>query len=622
MKGKLKESVLIFCLYSLVVMLVTYPFIFNFSTHVWGYVGDNWGSIWQAWWEKQAAIVGVDHSITPLVGYPWGTNVGLGGVKEWLWWGPVKFFTLLLGEVPAFNLVSLLSFPMAGLTCYWLVSFVLERNRSNHKLPRLPKYLTSFAKVSLPAFVSGLVYSFAPYHFWQSYTHISLGQIQWLPLYFLALLYFFEKPNIKSGLLWGVSFGALVYSSFYYTYFVVLVSIPLVLLCLARQPRLLRQRSAWFGLIALALISAASLVPVYFSIFQGRVVGAAGDILHRDIQDLLSLSLRPWDFIIPAPDHFLFGKFTDLIYAWIRGFSMDFKTISAYLPERVVYVGWVGLLLTGVSAITWVKGGKRGMGGMCGFVLFFGLLVLLAGLLGLPPFIYFKTHKIVFPAYYLYKLFPMFRVYTRTAVLIQLGIAVLAGFGLQLIFHKIKKLFIKIAFTLGVLLLILLEFQGESYKNTTEFANLEKVNPAYEWLIEKGKPGAIIEYPQEYDTQEALFFQRLHRRPIFNMLGEPEQYILWKKFHNITDPEVPGMLATLGIKYAVWHHTDTLYNPRGNPMDEPRYRKFYPIWLDKDTAELELVYKGPDAYIYEIKVGPSFGSKEDVLEAVKSSVGN
>jgi len=597
LKNKLifKEFALIFFAYSVVTIVVTWPFVLNFSSSVWGYVGDNWGSIWQAWWEKKAVLEGLDYRVSPLVGFPWGTNVSAGGVKEWLWWGPMKLLTFPFSELVAFNLVSFLSFPLSGLTMYGLMRWVLKSKKL----------------LSPPAFVAGLIFTFAPYHFWQSYTHISLGQIQYLPLYFLAFLYFFERPSVERGLLWGASFAAIVYSSFYYTYFVGLVSIPLVFVYSRKLHKLLKLPRFWAGAGAFLVIAILGLVPIYLSLYKGQVVGAAGDILHRDIQDLLSLSIRPWDFLIPAPDHFLFGKYTSQIYAWIRSQSMDFKTISAYLPEKVLYVGWVGLILGCIAMIKFLKTNK--------YAPFFVTLAAGAFLLGLPPFIYIKTHQIFFPSYFLYKFFPMFRVYTRVGVLAQLAVGVLAGLGMSFFLSKFKSSFSRVSVAALVAFIILFEFQGKPAQNSTDVSNLEKVDPAYAWLIKRGKPGAIIEYPQEYDSQEALFFQRYHERPIFNMLGTPDQYILWKKLHNITDPEVPGMLAALGIKYAVWHHSDTLY-PKGNPIDEPRYRKFYNPWLDKDTAELALVYKGPDAYIFEITVGPSFGSKEDVLEAVKSSL--
>ncbi|MFH1895949.1 MAG: hypothetical protein ABH814_00535 [bacterium] len=612
---KLSEYLLVFLAYLVVAVVVTWPFVSNFSSSVWGYMGDNWGSIWQAWWEKKAVLEGFDYRVSSLVGYPWGTNVAAGGVKEWLWWGPVKGLTFLVGEVPAFNLVSWLSFPAAGFTMYLLSKYVgcrmTDDRRKNKRIHPTP----DIGHLTLPAFIAGLIFSFSPYHFWQSYTHVSLGQIQWLPLYFLAFLYFWQKPCFKRGLLWGLGFAALVYSSFYYTYFVFLVSFFLLGFKLLKSPKLLKTVSFWRGLAAFVAVSLLSLLPVALSLFRGQVGGAAGGVLHRDIQDLLSLSLRPWDFLIPAPNHFLWASVASKIYAWIVPFSMDFKTISAYLPERVVYVGWVGLLLGVVGFTHGVKGVKRGRGGRSN-ILFFATLVCLAVLLGLPPFIYIKTHRILFPSYFLYQIFPMFRVYTRVAVLVQLGVAVLAGVGVGVLAEKLKSRSASIGLIGLIGLMVLLEFQGSPFSNATYVGNLSKVEPAYEWLIEKGKPGAIIEYPQEYDTQEALFFQRHHQRPIFNMLGEPEQYILWAKVANITDPEVPGMLATLGVKYVVWHHSDTLY-PKGNPIDEPRYRKFGAPPIAGDTGELALVYKGPDAYIYEITVGPSFGSKEDVLNAVK-----
>lgn len=597
-------------------------------------MGDNWGSIWQAWWEKKAFVEGLDPKNSFMVGYPWGTNVAMGGVKEWLWWGPLKILSIPFGEVMAFNIVTLISFPLAGFTMYLLVKKMfshLEVQIPKFKVQKKIKY-QKFSNLNLfwhldfdiytfPAFLAGCIFTFAPYHFWQSYTHISLAQIQWLPLYFLAMLYTFQKPSLKSGLLWGLSYAAVVYSCFHYAYFLGLVSIPLVggwfFLRVIVSYKSLRGEGGISGigktlltLILFGFVAIAAVLPVYLSVSKGQQVGAAGNVMQRDIQDLLSLSTRPWDFLIPAPDHFIFGKYTDSVYSWIRSKSMDFKTISAYLPERVLYLGWmpVLLLLVGLAA------GLKGVWGVRGkrITAFFVILALLAFMLSLPPFIYLKTHKIYFPTYLLYKYLPMFRVYTRMGIIVQLAVSVLATFGVLSVFKKFPKIPV-VTFVTFAILITLLEFQGTPFKHTTDLSKLEKLTPAYVWLAENTSTGAIIEYPQEYDTQEALFFQRIHKKPLFNMLGTPPQYKLWEKVHNITDPEVPGILKSLGVEYVVWHHTDTLY-PKGNPLDEPRYRKFYEPPLRQDTAELNLVYKGADAYIFKITADATYDNKEEVWE--------
>ena len=97
------------------------------------------------------------------------------------------------------------------------------------------------------------------------------------------------------------------------------------------------------------------------------------------------------------------------------------------------------------------------------------------------------------------------------------------------------------------------------------------------------------------------------------MLGTPTQYRIWDKVGNPTDPEVPEILASLGIKYAVWHHTDTLY-PNGNPLDDMRFGNYQVLSLDEEFYGLKLVHKGPDAYIFEITASPSYATKEEVWE--------
>ncbi|MFH1896340.1 MAG: hypothetical protein ABH814_02625, partial [bacterium] len=158
-----KKLTVVFLAYLAIAAIFTYPLIFKLSSSVWGNPGDNSGFL-------TSGFGGV--ALEPLVS----------------WTG--QLVALLFGNTVAFNLLTFLSFPLAGVTCYCLVEYVgRQMTDVRRQKTEVKDHPTSDIRhPAFVAFVSGLVFSFSPYHFWQSYHHFTLGQVQWLPLFFLALL--------------------------------------------------------------------------------------------------------------------------------------------------------------------------------------------------------------------------------------------------------------------------------------------------------------------------------------------------------------------------------------------------------------------------------------------------
>ena len=118
---------------------------------------------------------------------------------------PGALLTAAFDEVVTFNLLLLISFPLAGFFAYLLAYQLTHKH--------------------LPSFFAGLLYSFSPYHWVHAYYHLSLSQFQWFPLYLLGLFLFSQKRSFSRGLLVMSSLLFLLFTNYYYALFGLLLTI-------------------------------------------------------------------------------------------------------------------------------------------------------------------------------------------------------------------------------------------------------------------------------------------------------------------------------------------------------------------------------------------------------------
>lgn len=425
-------------------------------------------------------------------------------------------------------------------------------------------YLT---KDKLAATLVAIVYMLLPYHFWQSYQHVALSQIQWLPLYVLALLKLDSNPNFRNSLFAAVSFLLVALSSVYHGYFMVLFTISFVIfkilykLLTERKNYLNFNRLKYFSLTLIFIILVIS--PFAYKFYQTRSVTSLGatEAYKRPIENLLGLSARPWDFFIPPSDHPFFGKYEHGLYAKIRTFSNDYKTISAFLPERIMYVGIPAFLLALVGIYFSLKGRRKEL-----IIVLLGVSAFLAATAA-PPFVIIKGKTIYLPSYFFYQVLPIIRVYARLGIVLDLLILLFAGFGFSFLFSKIKNKIL--LFGSFCLLIALFLFEFANFLQP-KISDISKIPETYEWL--KGQRGLvnIIEYPRTFNVAASLLYQRYHEKGIFNLSGSfasTSPYTpLWDIIENPTSSDTAKVLSALGLDYALIH-VKTPYNML-NPFDE------------------------------------------------------
>jgi len=101
----------------------------------------------------------------------------------------------LTGPVAAYNALVLLSFPLAA-----VAAFLLARH---------------LALPPLAAGAAALAFAFSPFHVAQSAYHPHVAQVQWIPLYVLALWRCLDQPTPRRAALLAAAAAAVALSSFY-----------------------------------------------------------------------------------------------------------------------------------------------------------------------------------------------------------------------------------------------------------------------------------------------------------------------------------------------------------------------------------------------------------------------
>ena len=223
--------------------------------------------------------------------------------------------------VVAFNIIVLLSFPLTAMATY-----------------ALARSLTGSHGAGL---VAGFAFAFSPIHLAHAAYHPHIAQIQWIPLYFLALIALVDRVSIGriAGLI--LACAGLVLSN-YYAGLTGAVMSPVVLIAFwAIRPdadRNLRPL-VWPGLVLLLLAVGGSAI-----LWRARPeVFADASTVAFPIEDVAFYRARWWAYLTPAVDHPFLGRWAASVFGS--------KGINLQLTEEQLFLGYALLLLAAVALL-------------------------------------------------------------------------------------------------------------------------------------------------------------------------------------------------------------------------------------------------------------------------------
>ncbi len=574
--------------YGAVGVAATWPVAARLRTSFFGFGNDNLGGIWNFWWWSYAADNGLDPDRSPFLSAPFGfdlTTLPLQPYERYLG----QWLTGAVGEVAAYNLIILASFPLAGLFAYLLANYLL-RNR-------------------LAAAVAGAIFAFAPFHFGMAMNYPALSSIQWVPLYFLFVARVLIEKRLRDVFGAIVAFGILAVGSYYYAFQAIFVTIAIgVVFAIVRRRQIrgglrdLRRRSrtprAAAGIAATTLAGIALLAFMVAKPLQLYLDNREG--FSRPLSEAVRYSARPWAWVVPGIDHPVFGDRLASFYAE----HLD----DAPSYEQSLFLGFIPILLALIGLVALRRSDLRMRVGLMALIGLAGAVIALGPFLPLSTDYYARwaedggSAKLPLPGRLMFELAPTFRFFSRAQVFVILAVAVLAAAGVVWLARRLP------GWRIGLLVPLILVGVGFEYSNRppARVVNIGAVPPVYQWLRDQPGQFTIAEYPMPpVASPRSLYYQfwgRVHQRPMVNNQVSPDALASYPLVADISNPVAAPELARLGVRYAVVH-TDL------PPSTTPPYQPFLPDdslrrGLVTGYPQLRLERRLPGADVYRVLDSP------------------
>jgi len=300
-----------------------------------------------------------------------------------------------LSPVTALNVVVLWTFPLTALATFAL-AWYLHRSM-------------------LGASVAALAFTFSPMHLAQAAYHPYTAQIQWIPLYFLALIALVDRVSAWRIAGFVAASGALILASYEAALMAAVVTPVVIVAFWAIRPDLLKNYKPliWPFAVFATLLAATVIVAFWLepSVFSRAYMA------QFPINEIALFSARWWAYFTPSVDHPVLGSL-----AWHLFSSFG---INIELVEEQIFVGFAFMVLAiialGVATWTWRPQWR--------YVLAIAAVGLAAALVSVGPATGSCEPFSVAPSCLLFRVVPVFRAYARFAVIVNLAVAIAAGAG-------------------------------------------------------------------------------------------------------------------------------------------------------------------------------------------------
>ena len=494
--------------YLLLTVAMAWPLPLHLATHV-PSGGDALLFLWDLWWFRQSADLGMSPFHSTMLYYPNGVSTVFTTLASLESAIAVPLQWLGLSPVACYNLLLLFS-SAAGAWATWA----------------LARRITGSAAA---AFVAGVIYGWSPYH--QARVgggHLNLASHQWIPLYILGVLGLLDTlwPNDAAdgwqaeatganvaptrrarwrkialwSLLAGVAAAATAATEFTYAAFLALWTLFYLVyrgwpFWRQRDWRTLRGAIVPLGVVGLIAVTLTS--PLLFA--------AAGEIMRDKSGYMYSSPIDTLTYSADLLQYFVPNELHPLASAELRAY-LDQVAGTPNVAERIVAPGWTVMALALVAFILgWRRRGVR----------FWGWTFLLAALFSIGPVfhyagrVYFTPFNVsvMLPYAFLYELpgFSVMRAPLRFAVLVSLAGAILAAYTLA----RVRSRWLRVGNLAIALALILVLAESLTVMPLTAVGRSE-VSTA---IRRDPIPGAVLDLPLT-PRVDYLWLQTQHGRPI------------------------------------------------------------------------------------------------------------
>lgn len=357
-----RRNLVVLALYFLITLVVTYPLVTQFTTHVPGTTTwslDEYGYVWNHWWFKHALFdLQSNPFSTDYLFYPLGSSLVLYAytLLHVFLAMPIQ---LAFGIIPASNFTVLFSFVVAAFGMFLFADYLLRVSlriwdeKYNTRIGAIAqdRYLHTLA-----AFVAGVVFAFAS----NRYVYLSLGHYnivasEWLPFYMLYLFKTLLEPRMKNAVMAGLFAAIAMYTET--TDGVLLVLLTLVILVFEWRTLLQKGTLLRVALVAVftALFFAPLLLPTAQEIFNSGYALPGFGHSEKLLVDLFG-------FLSPTSLHPL-NRF------WVEELDAVRQNVSRFSDINTFFVGYATILLAFVGFVAFARRNRMWLGIAVGFAI-------------------------------------------------------------------------------------------------------------------------------------------------------------------------------------------------------------------------------------------------------------
>ncbi|MGD2050822.1 MAG: glycosyltransferase family 39 protein, partial [Chloroflexota bacterium] len=316
--------------YSIVAIAVTWPLAINFGSHLLGSSTDSLLHYWNGWWVKQALNDGQNPFYSPLIFYPKGISL----VTHNIAWFNVLFWILfesIIGGIQAYNLSILFSLVLCGLAVFWLIYKMTDNQAA--------------------AFIAGLIYMAWPFRLTQL-DHPNILATQWIPVFFLFLIYAIQKGRWRDALLAGFFFALVGY-----TRWQLLIAVTTMALIyfffnwrfwLPTGQRYKLTRLAAGGALAIILL----LPPAIMLANQLEIEGASVNLLREGEDTFMQTDVLA--YFTPPGSNPLVGEVTGEFYDHYYQDRSPGRRFTAYIGLTALVLAIMGVKYQGRESLPWI----------------------------------------------------------------------------------------------------------------------------------------------------------------------------------------------------------------------------------------------------------------------------
>lgn len=424
---------LVLALYTLLALLLTWPLLPKILTHVPGvaqWAFDESTFLWNIWYFKHTLLDGLQSPLhSELIWYPLGIDLIL---------YTYNFFHAIIAQpllvavnLPfASNVALLTSTILSGYGTFLLVRYLFSRSA-----PLTINNSQLIIDYSLPAFAAGALYAFASNRaIYAALGHYDMVTTQWIPFYALMLLRTLDerltpRQRRKAAVLAGLFFAFNGLAEMITALFLAIFTLIVLVIYLVTRKINVRKIPATIGYLLLtAIVALLVWGPVLLPILTQFLTN---DFSLQGWGEAIPLSTDLLGWFTPTALHPHWG--TDLIpeLRRIQERALS-EAVGGFQDLNTVFLGWVSLAL---AFLGWLRYRRQ--------VRVWLWTSLIFGIFTLGPFLQINgryrfdldgveaTFPLPFVILHYLPIIKANRAPNRNSVLLMLGLAILAGYGIK-----------------------------------------------------------------------------------------------------------------------------------------------------------------------------------------------